>query len=329
MTGLQTQYSFSLPIHRGKGGKAIVIAGPTGTGKSEIALLLAQKMGGEIISADSVQVYQGMDIGTAKPTLEERLTIPHHMIDTHTLHETCNIIQFYHGCQKIIQEVTERGNVPIIVGGSGFYLRTLLYGPPHTPPACRPTRHLLQKEINLLGIEPAYRRLCLIDPQYAQTISCRDHHKIMRGLEIAALRGKPLSSIAPPKNPSSSRLLHDFRCWYLYWPKEILNARIEMRCDSMISQGLLREVEKLKKEGLCEHPTASQAIGYQQALTFLESERSPEEWECFVHQFKQVSRRLAKRQRTWFRQESAYRRIDLSKISPLDALKMIIKHYNE
>lgn len=176
--------------------RIIVISGPTCCGKSALAMQLAQEMDGEIVSADSMQVYRGMDIGTAKPTQKERLLIPHHLIDIRDVTENFNVVDFYYEARHACRQILERGNIPIVAGGSGFYLHAFLYGPPSGPPSVPELRKSLEKEMEELGHETLFERLCSLDPQYAKTITKNDKQKIVRALEIIALTNKKVSKIS-------------------------------------------------------------------------------------------------------------------------------------
>ena len=294
--------------------RVIVLAGPTATGKTAFALSLAKLYGGEIISADSMQVYRGMDIGTAKASLLERAEIPHHLIDIRDITESFNVVDFYYEARHCCQLVLGHGNIPLIVGGSGFYLHSLLYGPPSGPPSVPELRKVLEEESDRLGPEVLYERLLKLDPQYANTITKNDKQKIIRALEIVTLTGKKVSKLSwkARRKPQN----YDFRCWFLYRPREHLYKRIEERCDLMLLEGFLDEVEMLDKKGLRSNTSAAQAIGYRQALEFLDSPRSKEDYRRFVDAFKQVSRNYAKRQFTWFRREPLFRWLDLASPRP-------------
>ena len=308
--------------------RVIVISGPTASGKTELSIRLAECINGEIISADSIQVYKGMNIGTAKANAESRKQVPHHLIDICDLSETFNVKQFYDKTVAAIYEISSRGRVPIIVGGTGFYLHSLLYGPPQGPPASYDIRKKIEEDLSKFGIEALYERLLKVDPAYGKTISYRDKNKVIRGLEIISLTEKRVSDF--PKE-SQSRLLKefDFRCWFVYFPKKMLYPRIEMRCDEIISKGFIEEVKKLKEEGLEKNPSASQSIGYRQCLDFLNSEQSDEEWEHFVREFKKASRRFGKRQFTWFRKEPLFQWIDLDQYGFEKTLELIMQDFED
>lgn len=305
--------------------RVLVLSGPTSCGKSALALNLAQVIDGEIISADSMQVYRGMDIGTAKVTKEERLVIPHHLIDIRDIHESFNVVDFYYEARQAIQQILERGNVPIVVGGSGFYLHALLYGPPSGPPSVPELRQSLEEEIERLGSEILYQRVMELDPEYAKTITKHDKQKIVRALEIMTLTKKKVSkhSWKGRRRPQN----FDFHCWFLYRPKPKLYERIDERCEKMLADGLVEEVEKLIGVGLRENHSASQAIGYRQVLDFLQTSRTDEEYHQFVKDFKQATRNYAKRQYTWFRKEPLFRWLDVDMHDPEIVFDMIIKDF--
>lgn len=289
--------------------RVIVLAGPTAAGKSELAMQLAEAIGGEIITADSMQVYQGMDIGTAKASIEERKKVGHHLIDIRKVSENFNVVDFYYEARHACLQVLSKGKVPIVVGGSGFYLHSLIYGPPSGPPSVAELRAELEEEFERLGADALYKRLEQLDLEYAHTITKHDKQKIVRALEIIKLTGKKVSKLSwkTRRKPQN----YDFRCWFLHRPREKLYHRIEKRCDKMIEQGLIEETKNLLKEGLELNPSACQAIGYRQALEWLKSPQTREDTHGFVEAFKQASRHYAKRQLTWFRKEPLFRWLDL------------------
>lgn len=304
--------------------KILIVAGPTAVGKTEISLVLAQALGGEILSADSVQVYRGMDIGTAKATPEQRALITHHLIDICDIDEPFNVAEFYKASQEIVREVFARQSVPIFVGGSGFYLHALLYGPPHGPSPHPLIRKSLEEQLEKLGIEALYERVQLLDPIYAATLAEKDRHKILRALEIMAVSEKKVSDF--PKTTLLSQE-YDFRCWFLHYPKEPLYRRLSDRCESMLQQGFLEEVRHLDALGLRNNRSASQAIGYRQALAFLDSPQEDSDYRHFQDEFYKASRHYTKRQFTWFRKEPLFRWIDLSQHSRETILEWILQDF--
>lgn len=311
----------------GKKKRVLVIAGPTASGKTQLSLSLAAALGGEIISADSMQVYRGMDIGTAKAPPEERLTIAHHLIDICDLADTFNVAEFYKHTQEVFRNINSRENVPLVVGGSGFYIHALLYGPPSGPPSKPEIRSQLDRQMQDLGPEILYERLQLFDPQYAATISEYDRHKIIRALEIMALSEKRVSDF--PKADKLQEQEYDFRCWFIYYPREKLYSRIEMRCEEMARKGFLDEVRELEKVGLRENQSASQAIGYRQALEFLSSPQSSSDHEAFLSNFKKASRHYAKRQFTWFRKEPLFRWLNIEEHPPERLKELILQDFEQ
>lgn len=307
--------------------RVIVLAGPTASGKTDLSLHLAQAIGGEIVSADSMQVYRGLDIGTAKVSPEERALITHHMIDICDLDESFNVAQYYSQAALAIDEVIARDNVPIIVGGSGFYIHALLYGPPAGPPSIPEVREQLEKQIRELGVEVLYERLQMLDPAYAATISEHDQHKIVRALEIMALSDRRVSDF--PKASSEGERMFDFRCWFIYYPREKLYARIEERCEEIIREGFLDEVKEMEKRGLRLNSSAAQAIGYRQALEFLDSPQTKQDYELFISQFKKASRQYAKRQFTWFRKEPLFRWLNIDELNKERLKELILQDFEQ
>lgn len=307
--------------------KVIVIAGPTGCGKSDMGMQLCQDIGGEIISGDSIQVYKGMDIGTAKPSAADLERVQHHLVDIRNITDNFNVVDFYYEARHCCQIIHNRENIPVVVGGSGFYLHSLLYGPPSGPPSVPELRKNLEKEMEALGSDALYERLSQLDLEYARTITKHDKQKIVRALEIISLTGKKVSKLS--WKGRRKPLNYDFRCWFLHRPKDILYHRIEKRCDRMIKEGLLDEAEKLVKEGIRSNPSACQAIGYRQALDYLDSQRTGADYKKFESTFKQASRNYAKRQLTWFRKEPLFRWVDLDLHDPEVVLDIIKQDFEQ
>lgn len=300
----------------------IVIAGPTCCGKSALAMMLAEAITGEIVTADSVQIYRGMDIGTAKPLPKERQIIPHHLLDIRDVWEPFNVVDFYHEAKYCLDMISSFDKIPIVVGGSGFYIHALLYGPPKGPASNPDVRKKIEEQFDRLGADNMYERLCQLDAKYAKTISCHDRQKIIRAHEIIELTGEKVSQIN-----WKNRLIpkgYDFRCWFLNRPRSTLYRRIEDRCDKMLAHGLLEEVAQLEAQGLRQNPSASQAIGYRQGLDFLAGQQSRNDYLKFVEEFKKSSRRYAKRQLTWFRRENLFTWLDLDLHDPETAMDFII-----
>ncbi|MEM1282459.1 MAG: tRNA (adenosine(37)-N6)-dimethylallyltransferase MiaA [Chlamydiota bacterium] len=307
--------------------RVIVLAGPTAAGKSEFAVDLAKKIGGEIISADSMQVYRGMDIGTAKITPTEIDSVPHYLIDIRDVKDTFNVVDFYYEARHCCKQILSRNRVPIIVGGTGFYIHSVIYGPPSGPPSVPELRKYLEDELAEIGIEAMFDKLKDLDPEYAASITKNDKQKVVRALEILRLTGEKVSSLSwkDRRQPQN----YDFRCWFLNRPKELLYERINKRCDNMVAKGFLDEVRRMDKEGIRENSSAAQAIGYRQALDFLDTEQTKADFDFFLEKFKKASRHYAKRQFTWFRREKAFRWLDLELHDYEVAMEMVIQDYNQ
>ncbi|MCH9621621.1 MAG: tRNA dimethylallyltransferase [Chlamydiia bacterium] len=319
----QLQESESL---KNKKKKIIILAGPTSTGKTDLSLIIGKAIGGEIISADSVQLYKGTDIGSAKATKEQRKTLPHHLLDICDIKDYFSVVNFHDEVVSSCEEIFNHNSTPIIVGGAGFYIHTILFGPPKGPPADPTLRKSLEEDAEKYGIEMLHGKLKSLDPDYAETITLSDKHKIIRALEIMALTGKKVTEIPKPSREDIPKDI-DFRCWFLYYPKDILYKRIERRCEAMVENGLVDEVLRLKEEGLLENPSAANAIGYRQVLNYLETRQTDSDWEVFLQNFKKASRNYAKRQFTWFRKEPLFRWLDLSKFDTDRACEIIISDF--
>lgn len=329
-----TEWDYSHPIYdprksgqttSGPRSKVIVLSGPTAVGKTALSLYLAKRLGGQIVSADSMQVYQGMDLGTAKASLDERRQIPHYLIDIRKLTESFDAASYFEEAKKAINFIIAQNKVPIVVGGTGFYIDTLINGPPVGPPSDPKVRTQLEEQIKHFGVEPLFDRLSKLDPEYAKTITTRDRRKIVRALEIITLSQKKVTDFDPAIH--SKGLDVDFRAWFLSMPKPTLDERINNRCDLMLATGLIDEVEELQSKGLLENESARQAIGYKQAIIYLQSDKSQEDYAQFVKDFKAASRRYAKKQFTWFRKREQFKWIDLDQYTLEQAGQIICQDY--
>lgn len=290
--------------HKFKPRKVILIAGPTACGKTALSLILAKLLKGEVISADSMQVYRGMDIGTAKVSQGERMRVPHHLIDIRHISESFNVVDFYYEARQCCESILARDRVPLVVGGSGFYFRTLLNGPPSGPPSLPDTRQDLEEEMERLGPQVLYDRLKEFDPTYASTITQNDRQKIVRALEIVNITGEKVSHHTC-KHPQPAPDF-DYHAWFIYRPKEVLYKALDARCEQMLEMGLMDEVKELEKQGLRTNLSASQAIGYRQTLEFLDTAQDERAYKEYVRKFKIASHRYAKRQFTWFSKEPLF-----------------------
>jgi len=307
--------------------KVIVIAGPTAVGKTEMSLEIAEILGGEIISTDSMQVYKGMDIGTAKASEKEQKKIKHHLIDTKDISQWYNVTDYYRDAHIACRKILFKGLVPILVGGSGFYIHSFLYGYPLGPPSDPEIRKKIEKQILDLGVKVFYERLQLLDPKYAKTISHNDRHKIIRAFEIMLISKKKVSDIPKPK--INKEFLYNYRLWFLYMPKEILYKQIDKRCDEMIAKGFIDEVKKLKQKGLEENFSAKGAIGYRQCLEYLNTGQTKQDLKNFIDEFKKATKKYVKRQFTWFKKEPHFRWINICELGKEKVKEFILQDYEQ
>ncbi len=277
--------------------KLLVIVGPTAVGKTEIAIKVAQRLDGEIISADSMQIYRGMNIGTAKPTLEEQAGILHHMIDIVDPGEPFSVADYQKMAREKIKEVADRGRLPILAGGTGLYVRAVI-DPYNFIPANTDwdLRSRLRQQARELGLEALYNRLSEVDPVAAERIHPNDERRIIRALEVYQTTGQPLSFWE--QQPDEQRPIYDLIMIGLHRPRPELYDRINRRVDLMLEHGLLEEAQNLLAQGLDEKFIANQAIGYKEFFAYLRGEESLAE---ATEKLKQGTRRYAKRQLTWFR----------------------------
>jgi tRNA dimethylallyltransferase len=273
----------------------IFIAGPTAVGKSEIALFVAEKIGGEIISADSMQVYRGLDIGTAKPSAAERARVPHHLIDICDLTENFDAAQFIRLAQKAVAEIQSRNRVPIFCGGTGLYFKAFLSGLGEAPA----TNPELRAELEAASFEALLRELHERDPAAYGKIDKQNPRRVIRAVEVIRLTGKKFSEQrAEWKSKAQSPKSKNFFAFSRQ--SEDLHARISARVDTMFARGLVDETRGLLARGLEQNQTAMQAIGYRQVAEHLRGERDLAET---IELVKSRTRQFAKRQLTWFRRQ--------------------------
>lgn len=294
------------PLNMPSGLPVIAIAGPTAAGKSEVAMLLAQRIRGEIISVDSMQVYRGLDIGTAKPTLAERDIVPHHLIDIMDLTESFDAAKFVEHARRAIQEIHARGRTPILCGGTGLYFKALLEGLGEAPPGSPQVRAELEKT----PLPELLRELAERDPVTFARIDRKNPRRVVRALEVIRLTGKPFSAQrAAWNNSQASPSLSTTAFFGLSRASKDLHSRIEERVEKMFQLGLVEETRQLLERGLARNRTAFQAIGYREAVDFLGGKRPLAETITLV---KQRTRQFSKRQRTWFRRQGAIRWVHIA-----------------
>lgn len=276
----------------------LAILGPTATGKSRLGMALAEILGGEIVNADALQVYRGLDIGTAKPTLEERARVPHHLIDILDPQETWSAGAFARRAEEAIAEIQGRGRVAIVVGGSGLYLRALFEGISPVPPGDPDVRRELRERLEREGLPVLREELLKLDPETAGRITAGDTQRILRALEVARVTGRPLSSWIA-EQPFGTQRIAAIRVG-LTLPRAILYDQIAGRVAWMMDAGWREEVAGLLRRGVSPDVPAFQAIGYRQLVRHLEGNGS---LEGAVAEIVKGTRRFAKRQETWFRKE--------------------------
>ncbi|MGB7767788.1 MAG: tRNA (adenosine(37)-N6)-dimethylallyltransferase MiaA [Verrucomicrobiia bacterium] len=287
----------------------ILIAGPTAVGKSEIALHLAEQLGGEIISTDSMQVYRGLDIGTAKPSPADRARVPHHLIDLCDLTESFDAAQFVRLAQKTVAEIQARGHAPVFCGGTGLYFKAFLGGLGEAPSA----HPELRAKLEAMPYEALLRELSERDAAAYEKIDKQNPRRVIRAVEVIRLTGKKFSQQRAEWKSAVQGQRPKFFC--LTRATDDLRRRIDVRVDAMFARGLVDETRELLKRGLVENKTAMQAIGYRQAVEHLRGERSLAET---IERVKVKTRQFAKRQLTWFRAQKSLEWIELKPGEPLE-----------
>ncbi|KAK4486680.1 hypothetical protein RD792_006739 [Penstemon davidsonii] len=347
--------------------KVVVISGPTGAGKSRLSLELAKRLNGEIISADSVQVYKGLDIGSAKPSSAERQEVPHHLVDILHPSDDYSVGQFYEDARQLTREILSRGRVPIVTGGTGLYLRWFIYGKPDVPKSSPEITLEVNSELGNLqrdgDWDAAIDLVIKAGDPGVQSLATNDWYRLRRRLEILKSSGASPSAFQVPYNSfkenfetselddssgiiasaaelqesnSTKNLDYDFNCFFLSTQRLDLYRALDFRCEDMcLDDGILSEANWLLDLGLLPNSnSATRAIGYRQAMDYLLISReqgglsSSKDFYRFLSEFQKASRNFAKRQLTWFRNEPLYQWIDASK--PLEnVLNFICDAYND
>ena len=280
--------------------KIVVITGPTASGKTALGVALCQKLHGEVVSADSMQIYRRMTIGTAKPTPEEMQDIPHHMIDVAEPEENWSVARYVEAAAECVEDILARGKLPVIVGGTGLYIDSLLSGRTFAGGEVNEAlRQELSERYDEIGAKGLLGELRKVDPERAEKLHPGDKKRIVRALEVFILTGKTITqhdeeTRAIPPRWESAKIALDFE------NRQELYDRIDRRVDDMFARGLMDEVRSLLSSGVPDDCTAMQAIGYKEAVAALRGECSVEEARARIQQ---ESRRYAKRQLTWFRRD--------------------------
>lgn len=289
----------------------IFLAGPTAVGKSEVALLLAEQLGGELITVDSMQVYRGLDIGTAKPSPTERARIQHHLIDVAELNEPFDAARFCILAREAVAQIVGRGHRPIFCGGTGLYFKAFLEGLGEAPAAAPQ----LRAELEAMPLNALLDELAAKDPVTFEKIDRQNPRRVIRAIEVIRLTGKPFSAQRSAWVNKADAASH--RLIVLNRPKLELDTRIHARVDAMFAAGLVEETRTLLSQGLERNPTAMQAIGYRQVVEHLRGER---DLPTTIELIKVRTRQFAKRQLTWFRRHAAPQWIDTTAVEAVPTL---------
>ena len=282
--------------------EVLVITGPTATGKTKLAVMTAKAINGEVVGADSMQIYKHMDIGTAKPSIEEMEGVPHHMIDVCSPFEDYSVSRYVEEAAKCCEDIISRGKTPIIAGGTGLYIESLLSGRDFAPGIVgNGIREELSEEYDTVGGEAMLRKLAEIDPASGNKLHANDKKRIVRALEVYLTTGKTITqhneeTLAIPPRYTSRTIALTFK------DRARLYDRIDRRVDMMLEMGLMDEIQKLLDMGLGETSTAMQAIGYKEIVAALKGECTMEEG---IEAVKRESRRYAKRQLSWLRRDKS------------------------
>ena len=278
--------------------KLCVIVGPTASGKTKFAIEIAKQKNGEIISADSMQIYKGMDIVTAKPSKQEQAQVKHHLIDFLPPEETFSVAQFTKLAHEKILEVTNKGKLPILVGGTGLYINSVIDEINFTDQISNEEiRNKLNLETEKLGLNAMFENLKDIDPNYAKKISPNDKKRVLRAIEVYKLTGKTMSELIEKSKPKVSRYELDM-IGLNFKDRDNLYNRINLRVDEMIKHGLVEEAKKFYKKNLSN--TAKYAIGYKELFDYFDNKTTLND---AIEKIKQNTRRYAKRQITWFKRD--------------------------
>jgi tRNA dimethylallyltransferase len=291
--------------------RPVAVVGPTATGKSELAVELALRLDGEVVNADAMQLYRGMDIGTAKLTVPERRGVPHHLLDVLDVTDTASVAEYQRRARAAIDDIVSRGRVPILAGGSGLYVAAVLDDLefPGTDPEIRAA---LEAELHKVGAAAMHRRLAEADPDAAAAILPANGRRIVRALEVVELTGRPFSAFLPTPGPA----WRDTVMIGLDRDTERLDERIGLRVERMFAAGLVEEVHRLVAKGLREGRTASAALGYRQVLNALDGATTLERAAADTVA---ATRRFVRRQRSWFRRDRRVQWLDAADVDLVGA----------
>ncbi|CRK55763.1 tRNA dimethylallyltransferase [Alloactinosynnema sp. L-07] len=296
--------------------RAVAVVGPTATGKSDLGVAIAERLGGEVINADAMQLYRGMDIGTAKITAEERRGIPHHQLDVLDVRETASVAAYQRQARATIEDLISRDRVPVLVGGSGLYVQAVIddLDFPGTDPDIRLN---LESELDRHGPTRLYTRLQAADPVAAESILPTNGRRIVRALEVIELTGRPFSATMPKPGPARFGMI----LIGLDRDPAALDERVDLRVARMFTAGLADEVRDLENQGLREGRTASRALGYQQVLTAFDGDH---DLDAAAAETARATRRFVRRQRSWFRRDKRVTWLDAARTDLVDAAAALL-----
>lgn len=304
--------------------KLLVIIGPTAVGKTKLSIEMAKQFNGEIISGDSMQIYRGMDIGTAKVTKDEMEGVPHHLIDIKEPFEGFSVAEFQLLVRKKIREIAEKGKLPIIVGGTGLYIQSVIYDYQFSDvPGDEAFRSQLEKRSREIGNDALYKELLAVDPESASQIHPNNVRRVIRALEIFHLTRKTMSEYQRDQQPD---LLYNTALVGLMMERDRLYERINSRVHMMVEEGLVEEVKSLYQQDDLRGCQSIQAIGYKEIYEYLDGKISLQE---AIEKLKQNSRRYAKRQLTWFRNKMDVEWFDMTNVEHFSKKMMEISQYVE
>ncbi|MHA6793726.1 tRNA (adenosine(37)-N6)-dimethylallyltransferase MiaA [Pseudonocardia bannensis] len=295
----------------------VAVVGPTATGKSDLGLALAAELGGEVVNADAMQLYRGLDIGTAKLTVAERAGIPHHQLDVLEVTETASVAAYQRSARGTVERLRAAGVTPVLVGGSGLYVQAVLdeLEFPGTDPALRAR---LEAELAELGAQAMHERLAAVDPAAAQVVLPGNGRRIVRALEVIALTGRPF----PARLPTHGTPRYDAVLIGVDRPAAELDERVAVRVERMFAGGLVRETRELVGRGLREGRTASRALGYQQVLAALDGDG---DMAAAAAETIRATRRFVRRQRSWFRRDRRIHWLDAAEPHLLDRALAVLR----
>lgn len=300
---------------------AIAVVGPTASGKTGVAVHLAKLVSGEIINADSMQIWRKMDIGTAKPTPKQQASAVFHLVDIADFHESFSAAKYKKLADSVLEDIISGGKIPILCGGTGLYVRSVVDGYQFAPQPDPAVRRRLLDQLEEEGPEPLISRLLREDPESARRLGTGNIRRVVRALEVLDTTGKTLTDhLSPVTSTGGAQEDLEWKIFGLFLPTEELGRRIDARIDNMMQCGLLEEVRELVRDGLSTDLQSGKALGYQEVMGFLKGDYTLER---AVQLIRQNTRRFAKRQRTWFKADTRIEWLDMTGITEEQAAEII------